>query len=136
MKQKHDDFDLSNLPEGKEPTKEEIKKQIEQGKAEEVSIKDIEDEQPINQQWEFPWEDVERCRKSKRLQKKHPIPPFDTFEYPISPCPKCGTPAKELTWLYFESPKETWEHHCGKAGWLIMCDTCRVQVQFILEKMN
>lgn len=80
------------------------------------------------EQWELPWEDVERSRNNKRLQKKHPDPQIDKYEFPLKPCPECKTRAKDLSWFYFESPKSTWEHLCGRAGWIVVCDKCHERV--------
>ena len=79
---------------------------------------------------QFPWEDVDACRQRRR---KPPSPkPLDAG----SACPHCGKPADAPTWIYFESPAWTWENLCGRAGWLTVCDPCRLQVDFFLEVMS
>ena len=29
-----------------------------------------------------------------------------------------------------------WEHLCGRAGWMTVCDRCHLQVDFFREAMN
>jgi len=44
-----------------------------------------------------------------------------------------SAPARQLSWFYFESPSETWEYLCGRAGWMTVCNRCQRQVDFFLE---
>lgn len=83
-----------------------------------------------------PWDDVDKARHNQRLQQKHPPGEADTYRATAKPCPKCGKGSAELSWFYFESPKWTWENLCGRAGWMTVCDHCRVQVDFFLEVMS
>ena len=53
-----------------------------------------------------------------------------------SACPGCQTPPDELSWFYFESPRETWEMLCGCAGWMLVCDQCRRQTSYFEEVMS
>jgi hypothetical protein len=86
---------------------------------------------------EYPWEDVEASRRNRRLQAKHPIAEGKSrYLAEAKSCPKCQTTADELAWLYFESPPETWPMECGVAGWMTVCDRCRVQVNFFSEVMS
>lgn len=86
---------------------------------------------------QFPWEDVEAARKNQRLQREHPVSVGrQRYSATAKPCPNCQTPADSLSWFYFESPSETWEHLCGRAGWMTVCDRCHLQVDFFLEVMN
>jgi hypothetical protein len=55
---------------------------------------------------------------------------------PARACPGCGRPPEALTWIYFASPGWTWEQLCGRAGWLLVCKPCHLQVEFYLEAMN
>lgn len=77
----------------------------------------------------FPWRDVEMCRLNTKLQQQSraSMPAGDDR------CPKCGM---ELTWVFFSSPGWTWTELCGRAGWLGLCDQCRLQVYFRLTAMN
>jgi hypothetical protein len=92
----------------------------------------------------FPWEDVERCSRDLELQRAHT--PQWTTSAPglLAPdvlkhakrCPGCARAPSELTWIYFSSPPWTWEQMFGRAGWLGLCQGCRMQVEFFLEVMN
>jgi hypothetical protein len=90
---------------------------------------------------ELPWEDVEASRRNRRLQKRHRLKErladglTTHFGY-AKPCPKCQTTPGALTWFYFESPKWTWENLCGSAGWMAVCDRCRIQVNYFSEVMS
>jgi hypothetical protein len=84
----------------------------------------------------YPWPDVDASRRNSRLQRKHPVSEGQaSYLKRAKTCPQCGL-AAQLTWFYFESPKETWENLCGRAGWMTVCDKCHVQVDFFLEVMN
>ncbi len=77
----------------------------------------------------FPWEDVDACRGQSRSKGRKPLER-------ASRCPQCEKPAAELTWIYFQSPAWTWEHLCGRSGWMTVCDDCRLQTAFFVEMMN
>ncbi len=51
-------------------------------------------------------------------------------------CPRCGRGGHTLTWLYFRSPMWTWVELCGRAGYLAVCEPCRVQVAFYCTLLN
>lgn len=51
-------------------------------------------------------------------------------------CPKCGAEPAALTWVYFSTPQWTWEHLCGRAGYLTICEPCQWQVDFFETLMN
>lgn len=51
-------------------------------------------------------------------------------------CPKCRRPPTELAWIYYSSPPETWEQLCGRSGWIMICDHCEIQVDFMVTFMN
>lgn len=85
----------------------------------------------------FPWQDADAARKNTRLQRRHDV--SEAHEHYLSAarsCPRCAAAPGELTWFYFESPKWTWENLCGRAGWMTVCDPCRVQVDFFMEVLN
>jgi hypothetical protein len=86
---------------------------------------------------EYPLEDVQASRRNRRLQAKRPIAEGKSrYLAEAKSCPKCQRPADELAWLYFESPPETWPMECGVAGWMTVCDRCRVQVNFFSEVVS
>ena len=85
----------------------------------------------------FPWEDVEASRNNRLLQGEHPLAEArQSYGSFANPCPKCQATADKLSWFYFESPAETWESLCGRAGWMTVCDRCHAQVEYFGEAMN
>ncbi len=85
----------------------------------------------------FPWEDVRAAQHNTRLQKKNDVAAARSQHLSqAQPCPKCGATAAELSWIFFSSPKWTWEHLCGRAGYLTICEPCNWQVEFFLTMLN
>jgi len=96
-----------------------------------------EDEEDLEDDDSFPLEHVTASRKNSRLQRSHPVSPAKTkYVSQAKACPKCGATPEQLAWFYFESPPWTWEHLCGRAGWMTVCDKCHLQVDFFLQLMN
>lgn len=81
----------------------------------------------------FPWEDVEA---SERRTDHRPERDVADLMPGAQACHKCARPGADLKWVYFSSPDWTWEHLCGRAGWLSICEPCHLQVEFFLEVMN
>jgi hypothetical protein len=82
----------------------------------------------------FPWSEVESSRADVELQRRaKEEAASDAMVFQLILCPCCNRP---VTWIYFSSPSWTWEKHCGRAGWLGICDPCRMQVDFSLVVMN
>lgn len=94
----------------------------------------------------FPWAEVEAAEKDGVLQRTHqfeaPVLVNTTHETELDirararNCPGCGLPASKLTWVFFATPDSTWRQRCGRAGWLVICKPCHLQVDFFLEWMN
>jgi hypothetical protein len=95
----------------------------------------------------FPWDQVEVCRRDTLLQEQHEPTAEELVGRRTSkidrlrkkdgrPCPECGTWSDQLACFYYQSSAVTWTKKCGRAGWLVVCDRCHVQVQFFLELMN
>jgi len=83
----------------------------------------------------FPWADVSASRAATRARRG--IRAAQTRYGPeAAACPACGAPATTHAWFYFESPAWTWDHLCGRAGWMTVCDPCHRQVNFFLEILN
>jgi hypothetical protein len=119
LKTRHLDLVIGWLENGAKPWPE-----YEQWRAEENRRRAVEQ----MREGYFPWEDVDACRGRKTRSPK-----------PVghaSACPQCATPPEKLTWIYFHSPEWTWQHLCGRAGWMTVCDTCHLQTGFFLEIMN
>jgi hypothetical protein len=86
---------------------------------------------------ELPWEDVEASRRNRRLQRKHAVADGkEKYLAAASACPGHQTPPDELSWSYFESPRETWQMLCGSAGWMVVCDKCHRQTSYFEEMIN
>jgi len=82
----------------------------------------------------FPWEDVEASRNNQPVQLQHPVAVArQHYAARAKPCPQCHAIPDTLNWFYFESPADTWEHLCGCAGWLTVCNRCQLQVDFFSE---
>ena len=79
----------------------------------------------------MPWEDVDACRR-----KRIPRELRDRLRRGPAACPQCGGTGDRLRWIHFVSPEATWKHLCGREGWLAVCDTCRLQVEFHVTLMN
>jgi hypothetical protein len=75
----------------------------------------------------FPWTDVIDCFDK-------PIHPDNFKDH--KPCPKCSKQCSDLLWIDFRSPDITWGFMCGRAGQLSICPDCKIQVEFILKRMN
>lgn len=86
---------------------------------------------------DLPWADVDSSRRNLRLQRRHSVPEAKSKYLPDAHrCPRCRTLPEALNWFYFSSPNETWPALCGCAGWLIVCDQCRIQVDFFIEVVS
>ncbi len=85
----------------------------------------------------FPWADVDASRCDEGLQREHCLTDAQvSYLAHAKCCRECGTNPEKLAWFYFESPSCTWESECGRAGWMIVCDRCHLQVDFFLEIMS
>jgi len=85
----------------------------------------------------FPWEDVDPSRQDRKLQRRHVKREARAmYGADAAPCPGCGALADDQAWFYFESPAETWELLCGRAGWMTVCDRCRRQVNYFEEVIS
>ena len=86
---------------------------------------------------EYPWEDVNASRRNRGLQKKHPIEEGKSrYLARARLCPQCLADPEEMAWFYFSSPKETWRMECGTEGWMVVCDSCHIQVDYFSEVMS
>lgn len=73
----------------------------------------------------FPLKDVEACMDKV-------IPPLPNH----LPCPLCGKPSEQLTWINFKSPQWTWKELMGRSGPLSICPDCHCLVEFKCFLMN
>jgi hypothetical protein len=88
---------------------------------------------PSDSTFIFPVEDVRAAREDRGLQRRHAeIVQAIAAENPDGRSSHCGG---EVAWFYFESPVETWEHLCGRAGPIAWCAE-HGQVGLFCEVMN
>ena len=86
---------------------------------------------------EFSWEEVQRFRRSKKMQLGRD--PEDAKKWSaekVPPCPSCGATAEGLLWVYYSSSRETWESLCGREAWVIACDKCRKHVATVITLIS
>lgn len=93
-------------------------------------------ETPGEDEMIFPWEDVEAARANPVLQSNYRAGRARRHWGDKVACPRCGRGGHTLTWLYFRSPMWTWVELCGRAGYLAVCEPCRVQVAFYCTLLN
>lgn len=86
---------------------------------------------------EFPWDDIVAALEDRSLQRRYRQRNAKAaLATDAVNCPNCDAPPADQTWLFFESPPWTWEHLCGRAGWMTICMPCQRQVNFFLEILN
>src|SRR5262245_35373083 len=49
-------------------------------------------------------------------------------------CPECGREPSALFWCSVSSPEEDWDEGRGLVGFLTLCDSCKAQVDFFIDK--
>ena len=92
---------------------------------------------PPNRPRNWPRASAFRFNQAPRgTQPKRPKSKTSKEKMTAKPCPQCRTASDQLSWFYFSSPAETWEHLCGRAGWLTVCDRCHRQVAIFMEVLN
>jgi len=82
------------------------------------------------------WAEMQALRADPAAQSRGDAARREALMSRARACPKCDRPPTELAWVYYSSPPVTWEHLCGRAGWITLCDHCERQVDFILTVMN
>ena len=83
------------------------------------------------------WKALQALRDDEALQTKHPVAEAkEKFGSSLKPCRWCGRPGDDLSWIFYESPPETWQMLCGRAGWIVVCDHCQRRVGSFLTLMN
>ena len=88
----------------------------------------------------FPREDVLAALADHRLQTENSqadLSPemLQTMKERLMAALKCGA-SEETSWIYFRSPPRTWEHLCGREGWLLYDPHSGSQYDFLLTLMN
>jgi hypothetical protein len=49
-------------------------------------------------------------------------------------CPLCKTPPEELSWVYLVIPRWACKNADENEGWITICDRCKLQIDFFVEK--
>ena len=89
----------------------------------------------------FPPEDVEAALSDSRLQAAHSQEQLDPLmkqaldelrDQSIAQ----GADPEAMDWIYFSSPAWTWEHLCGREGWLLYDRQDGTQHAFWMTVMN
>lgn len=88
----------------------------------------------VERQEFYPWEIVDAARNDKALQAQFKA----QSEIPTGHmhCPNCKRLPEQLSWFWFGSPNRDWKFLVGRAGWMSVCDTCHIQVEFLVEIMS
>ena len=50
------------------------------------------------------------------------------------PCPLCKTPPEKLSWVYRVIPEWACKDAAEQKGWVTICDTCKLQIDFFVAK--
>ena len=50
------------------------------------------------------------------------------------PCPLCKTPPEQLSWVYMVIPEWACKDAEQNEGWVTICDRCKIQIDFFVEK--
>jgi hypothetical protein len=84
----------------------------------------------------FPWEHVQgSIDRVDATVYRHAIRAAkDLFLGQARPCPGCGRDADELAWFCVISPEATWDEGTGRVGFLTLCNRCRLQVDFLVDR--
>jgi hypothetical protein len=83
------------------------------------------------------WDDMRRSAAHAHLQAEHSVEQgkarhlADAVE-----CPLCQTSPDRLTWTYFASSPQSWRNLCGRAGWVVVCEPCELEVSVFIDMLN
>ncbi len=82
---------------------------------------------------QYPVEHVLDSINNIELQKEDKLPEM-LNEHTYTRCSKCRS--KNLDWIRFRSPKETWDMLYGRDSWLLICMDCKYQLQELPISMS
>jgi hypothetical protein len=83
----------------------------------------------------FPWSHVQQYIDRIDSTVYNAAIEFARAEFPDArPCPSCGRSAAELFWFSICDPEPAWDARTGRVGFLTVCEPCRVQVEFLLDR--
>ena len=79
----------------------------------------------------FPLEHIIACLRDDKLQSRHRLAEaLERYQE------KLTEPVENAVWFYFRSPTWTWEHDCGRGGWMVVDKEPPREIAFFLEVMN
>ena len=79
----------------------------------------------------FPLEHIIACLRDDKLQSRHRLAEaLERYQE------KLTEPVENTVWFYFRSPAWTWEHDCGRGGWMVVAKEPPREIAFLLEVMN
>lgn len=88
----------------------------------------------------LPDEDVRASIADQQLQREHRLEDLHAASRNQMEAMKSRALAQGASprteWIYFESPQNTWEGLCGRAGWLLYDPESRKQYEFLLEVIS
>jgi|RhiMethySRZTD1v2_1073278.scaffolds.fasta_scaffold855506_1 hypothetical protein len=89
----------------------------------------------------FPVEDVEASIQDAELQRSNRVESLDdAYRDELEAIRRAavadrGAP-ESARWVYFSSPDWTWQHLCGREGWLLYDRATQTQHAFLMTVMN
>jgi hypothetical protein len=88
----------------------------------------------------YPQEDIEASLSDEALQREHPLdqesPEMRRELHNLRVQARRRGAGEATVWIYFSSPDRTWEHLCGRAGWLLYDPKSKRQYDFIETVMS
>jgi len=86
----------------------------------------------VEKQEYFFWEKVNAFRNDRSLQSHHPPEGAKSKHLKKArSCPRCNTPAEQLSWLYLVNPER--DSESLRISWMTVCDKCNIQIDFFEE---
>lgn len=80
----------------------------------------------------------EDCLMSSEDRYRNGLPSVEKakekFLEQAMPCPLCKTPPEQLSWVYMVIPQWACKSAEQNEGWVTICDRCKIQIDFFLEK--
>jgi hypothetical protein len=80
----------------------------------------------------------EDCLMSSEDERRRGFPSVEKakekFLEQAMPCPLCKTPPEQLSWVYMVIPQWACKDAEQNEGWVTICDRCKIQIDFFLEK--
>ena len=89
----------------------------------------------------FPVEDVEASIQDAELQRSNRVESLDdAYRDELEAIRRAAVADRaapeSARWVYFSSPDWTWQHLCGREGWLLYDRATQTQHAFLMTVMN